>query len=466
MIDIDLRNRDGERPLNLAVKNRQTKIQIIKLLVTEDDDENLIYWDKFLPRSKYRNNAGTPVLHQAVMSNRLEVLKLLVSNFELDIKVTDRNNNTWLHVAATHQVDDSVMDYILSRPFNCKVDQRNNERKTALIIALYGSNEEHSFRLVKKLLPKTYEMPRRSPGRFYNPTDLLKPASIAIQQSLDRNGDPQKWCRYFMKISGYFCNRRNQKHQMLMFFMENYQPISQVESSDEWCNLHYYSIQLALHHAVWPNLDWLNKFDRYLICESDFLTFIMRKGINSDEHLRFALEACNQIDCDFTEFDLFEMLNDWFATDENRSVDHLERISKLLELFRSNGLEFDIMFSEKLNETWNPSTGPALRMLAPFCLELQMTSINSDYLTNEYLSEIAEATKGDESEDESDSLLPLIPSTTIATLKFLSRKAILRTHKDKLDDYLKNVARLELPQVLVDYLLFKLTRNDYMKIFN
>jgi hypothetical protein len=472
MMDIEMRDRDGETPLNLAVKNRETKIEIIKLLVTEEDDENYLYWDNHQPRSTYTNDAGIPLLHQAVVSNRLGVLKLLVSDFELNIEVTDEDGNTWLHVAANHQVDDSVMDYILSRPFNCEVDQENAEGKSALIIALYGNNEEYSFRLVKKLLPRlTSHVYYRIP----NPSDILKPVFIAIQQSLDRNGDPQKWCRCFMEVGGYFCNRRNQKHQMLMFFLENYKP-SQEESSDEWNNLLYCSIQLVLHHKVWPKVDmredWMSeewKFDcdwDEMITENDVLPFILRKGINSDAHLEFALVFCKQSEynANFTQDALLKMMFYWLSTDHNRSVDHLERITKLLEFFRTNGLNFDTMFSGQVYQTWNSSTRAVLRMLAPFCLELQMASFDSDDLTNEYLTtmvEIAEATRND-----GNAIIPPIPSTIVASLKYQSRKAILWTHEDKLHQYLENVARLELPQDMVDYLLFKPTRNDYLKIFN
>lgn len=120
-----LQNRNGERPLHLAVQARH--ILIVRLLLSHGADINA------------RGAGGGTALHLAVKNEDQSMVTLLIGSEGIDIDARDGKNRTPLHVAVEKGYE-SILGML--RRANADIDSRRDDGLTALHHAIVGDRAE------------------------------------------------------------------------------------------------------------------------------------------------------------------------------------------------------------------------------------------------------------------------------------------------------------------------------------
>lgn len=129
------------------------KDTIIKYLEKENMDPAKLY-------------NGICTLHQAVLTNQLEIVAYLIGEQKVDINIPDASGNTSLMLSVKKE-DKNMVEWLLK--FKASVDVTNNEGQTALHLAALTGN----IRIIDLLLEK---------GADINAQNNLKqtPAHLAV----------------------------------------------------------------------------------------------------------------------------------------------------------------------------------------------------------------------------------------------------------------------------------------------
>ncbi len=150
--NINLRNRDGETPLTIAVT--KNSMELVKFLLENDADINL------------RNRDGETPLTIAAAKNFMEIVKFLLEN-DAKINLRNRDGDTPLSIAVTKNSmelvkfpleNDAYIDFLRNRngetPLNIAVMNNHIEITRLLIEKMYEIEEEKEIRLFEEITVK------------------------------------------------------------------------------------------------------------------------------------------------------------------------------------------------------------------------------------------------------------------------------------------------------------------------
>jgi ankyrin repeat protein len=156
----DVRDLEGRTPLHLSTGNLDTKS--LKLLLRNANENDINEYD----------SEGMVPLHWAVLHNRTHAVRLIVRHKDVDLRASDIEGKTPLHLVFTHTVDTSPYSPFSKKTKSCAeillradpgmINQQDLEQRTIL----HQSTGENNYPLVDLLT--------RTPGCNINAQDVMK----------------------------------------------------------------------------------------------------------------------------------------------------------------------------------------------------------------------------------------------------------------------------------------------------